>query len=914
MASPADTTVSSDWPIGGSIIEFNSSFKALTGHMPLRWQARLFDLMLSGRIPRVCDLPTGLGKTSVITIWLIALCQQALEGHVTLPRRLVYIVNRRTVVDQATALVEATRKRLLNPDAPSWAEHSDTLKTLDSALRVMYTGESPIAVSTLRGELADNEEWKDDPARAAIIVGTIDMIGSKLLFSGYGDSLRSRPRHAGLIGQDSLVIHDEAHLTPAFGELLRGVQKEQVSDYEFHPIRIMELSATQRQAITDGDVFQLEAEDRDDDIVAERLDAKKLMRLHEAGNGDRPLTAKLSDLALKHEQSSRKVVIYVRTPKLAQDVMKELRKQLGADSDNRTALLTGTIRGHERDKLVSENPVYRAMLDSEIDLDATVYLVSTSAGEVGIDIDADHMVCDLTALDSMIQRLGRVNRRGGADREANVDIVWQPSQEEPRRPSGFALALAATLKHLRSWSERSDGSVNVSPDSLRSLLESLSMDDREAAFTPKPPTVPVDDVLFDDWSMTSVPDVPGRPAVSSYLHGRTDDPPETYVAWRKEVSLFDRYGLDSDTGEDRLAREWFRTCRIRSNERVSGQTDQVWRFLGNLLRSLRRQQESADYCVVLLDRRLNAERTSLSDLLDRRDRQWLNYKTVVLPAEVGGLDQYGMLDHTISEVTPDVADSFEPGLERKRVLPDQPAAPRTGSWVERRRVTLKYSDDDSNPGDTEPVELILLMPNRRIATDEPEFSRIRQTLCEHTERIMSHMEDISVRLDLSHEITSALVTAAKWHDKGKDRAIWQSYARNESDDEPLAKSPSYRSPHVLVGYRHEFGSLLDAMRDPEVLAHSESDLILHLIASHHGRARPSFAPTAFDRTRVGNESANFETMRRFGMLQKRFGRWSLAWLEACLHCADVAASQSCESKDSHQPDADVIETTQPRLM
>ena len=911
MSEPVESILRTDEE---SRIDFGIAFNALTGHMPLRWQARLFDLMLSGKIPRVCDLPTGLGKTSVITIWLIALCQQALEGHVTLPRRLVYIVNRRTVVDQATALVEATRKRLLNPDAPSWAEHSDTLKTLDSALRVMYTGESPIAVSTLRGELADNEEWKDDPARAAIIVGTIDMIGSKLLFSGYGDSMRSRPRHAGLIGQDSLVIHDEAHLTPAFGELLRGVQKEQVSDYEFHPIRIMELSATQRQAITDGDVFQLEAEDRDDDIVAERLDAKKLMRLHEAGNGDRPLTAKLSDLALKHEQSSRKVVIYVRTPKLAQDVMKELRKQLGADSDNRTALLTGTIRGHERDKLVSENPVYRAMLDSEIDPDATVYLVSTSAGEVGIDIDADHMVCDLTALDSMIQRLGRVNRRGGADREANVDVVWQPSQAEPSRPSKFALALATTLKHLRSWSERSGGSVNVSPDSLRSLLESLSMDDREAAFTPKPPTVPVDDVLFDDWSMTSVPDMPGRPAVSPYLHGRTDDPPETYVAWRKEVSLFGRHDLDSQTAS-KHAGDWFSACRIRSNERVSGQTDQVWRFLGNLLRSRRRQQELVDYCVVLLDRRLNAERTSLSYLLDERDRQWLNYKTVVLPAEAGGLDRYGMLDHTISEATPDVVDSFESGLERKRVLPlpDQPVDPRTDNWVERRRVTLKYSDDDSNPDD-KAVELILLMPNRRIATDEPEFSRTRQTLCEHTELIMSHMEDIGVRLDLGSQITSALVAAAKWHDKGKDRAIWQSYARNEGDDEPLAKSPSYRSPHALVGYRHEFGSLLDAMQDPEVLAHSESDLILHLIASHHGRARPSFAPTAFDRTRVGNESANFETMRRFGRLQKRFGRWSLAWLEACLHCADVAASQPCGSTDSHQPALDVIETTQPRLL
>ena len=38
--------------------------------------------------------------------------------------------------------------------------------------------------------------------------------------------------------------------------------------------------------------------------------------------------------------------------------------------------------------------------------DTTHYLVATSAGEVGVDLDADHLVCDLSTLDSMIQRLG----------------------------------------------------------------------------------------------------------------------------------------------------------------------------------------------------------------------------------------------------------------------------------------------------------------------------------------------------------------------------------------------------------------------------------------------------------------------------------------------------------------------------
>lgn len=78
--------------------DINREFRALTGGFtPLKWQCRLFSLLKSGVLPRTCTLPTGVGKTSVISIWLIALA-----GGASLPRRLAYIVNRRTVVDQAS--------------------------------------------------------------------------------------------------------------------------------------------------------------------------------------------------------------------------------------------------------------------------------------------------------------------------------------------------------------------------------------------------------------------------------------------------------------------------------------------------------------------------------------------------------------------------------------------------------------------------------------------------------------------------------------------------------------------------------------------------------------------------------------------------------------------------------------------
>ena len=96
---------------------FVKAFEALMGFPPLRWQKRLFLRFVKNRIPNACSLPTGLGKTTVIPIWLIALAYQAESCAPALPRRLFYIVNRRTVVDQATEICNQIRQKLESSDS-----------------------------------------------------------------------------------------------------------------------------------------------------------------------------------------------------------------------------------------------------------------------------------------------------------------------------------------------------------------------------------------------------------------------------------------------------------------------------------------------------------------------------------------------------------------------------------------------------------------------------------------------------------------------------------------------------------------------------------------------------------------------------------------------------------------------------
>lgn len=96
---------------GSDVLSFGARFSAPTGHSPIRWQCRLFERLAANDLPETCDIPSGLGKTSVLPIWLLAVAQQAEASELRMPRRLVYVVNRRTVVDQATDIVEHMRSR-----------------------------------------------------------------------------------------------------------------------------------------------------------------------------------------------------------------------------------------------------------------------------------------------------------------------------------------------------------------------------------------------------------------------------------------------------------------------------------------------------------------------------------------------------------------------------------------------------------------------------------------------------------------------------------------------------------------------------------------------------------------------------------------------------------------------------------
>ena len=294
-------------------IDFSSCFKALTdlgeSETPFPWQQKLFDEYVQKRFRATCDIPTGLGKTSVIAVWLLALAYHARLGtHFDFPRRLVYVVNRRTVVDQATDEAEKMRKAL---------DNDPRLKYVAEALQAMGAVESkyPLAISTLRGQLADNAEWRQDPARPAVIVGTVDMIGSRLLFSGYGRGFKSRPLHAGFLGQDTLLVHDEAHLEPAFQELLEAIIEEQERCKDFMRLHVMAMTATTRSH-GDHEPPLFTEEDRAHIEVDRRIHAKKRIHFHPVDD-EKKIANEIVKYAQEYKASGKAILIYARKVKLS---------------------------------------------------------------------------------------------------------------------------------------------------------------------------------------------------------------------------------------------------------------------------------------------------------------------------------------------------------------------------------------------------------------------------------------------------------------------------------------------------------------------------------------------------------------------------------------------------------------------
>ncbi len=870
---------------------FARDFAALTDHFPFAWQQALFERMLARDLPSSCDLPTGTGKTSVIPIWVLALREHVRRGTArSFPRRLVYVVNRRTVVDQATNEAVVLRQALVSK--PELRAIADDLRRL-----AVVPDLSPIGISTLRGEFMDNAEWRIDPARASIIVGTVDMIGSRLLFSGYGCGFKTKPMHAGFLGQDVLLVHDEAHLEPAFQALIEKIVAVQGQGcWEAgRAIKVMALTATHRGRQAEFSLTQGDLQDRAS-VLGRRLHAAKLLKLHPLRG--QSLVDAVMQLAKARQGSDRSVLCYLRRVDDVEDLSSKLAKAVGADH---VEVLTGTMRGHERGKLI-RSPVFARFMrkppEGVVPIPGTAFLVCTSAGEVGIDISSDDLICDLTTFDSMAQRLGRVNRYG--DGSALVDVLHDeslgdagdedsaadedtpddedesgstPAARRGRSERQFEKRQALTLALIRSLPALPDNRLNACPVALRELPSALVQE----AFAPAPAIPHVSEILFDRWALTSIRHAfPGRPPVADWLHGiPTYEPPVVSVAWRREVDL-----LGPEVATDEFVREVLDDYPIKSFELLTDRVDRVLKHVAVMAR-----RTDGPVWVVGSDRKL--ERCLLSDLVEWKEER-LADATVVLSPTLGGLTPQGQLRgaaESTADISYDVADEWHGGLGPHRARGNN-LEPPSGM-----RLVQCFEFPESDEGDAEPAVFAWFVRPESADDDGSRTSAGAQLLSAHLSDAEAWAARFAASLELGDVEKTAVVGAARMHDLGKRREVWQRSIRNKNYPKEVLAKGRVR-PLELGNYRHELGSVLDIVRDKMRPDGDRSDLLLHIVAAHHGRARPCFPISEWNDAESPQlvAAAVDETPSRFVALQERFGRWGLAYLESIMRAADFIAS------------------------
>jgi CRISPR-associated endonuclease/helicase Cas3 len=142
--------------------------------------------------------------------------------------------------------------------------------------------------------------------------------------------------------------------------------------------------------------------------------------------------------------------------------------------------------------------------------------------------------------------------------------------------------------------------------------------------------------------------------------------------------------------------------------------------------------------------------------------------------------------------------------------------------------------------------------------------------------------------------------AAALHDCGKDRELWQTAMGAPQIGRPFAKTDGRRANgRALGGYRHEFGSLRDVENRLSAVPEDLRELARHLIAAHHGWARPTIPPLdPAEPPSLAAERSQAAALR-FARLQRQWGSWGLAWWESLLRAADWAASaRSSGPKDT----------------
>lgn len=567
--------------------DFTAFYKSVHGFEPFPWQIRLAERAASGQWPDALNLPTSSGKTAVLDVWLWAHSM----GIFGTPKRLYYVIDRRLLVDAVADYAQ------------------------DLLERSGIVGN----VVRLRGGMGAAEDtWMLNPGGLTVISTTLDQVGSRLLCRAYGSSRWTAPVHAGLVGNDALIVIDEAHLVEPFRQTLQRIARfrHKATEPTRLPWQVLTMTATPMGSAED--VLKLNEDDKTHPLLSRRLSASKPARM---------VNGQLSDLAREavrlRDDGAGVVGVVVNMVDTARAVHLELSRQ------GDCILIIGRARPIERDVLAQEI-MTRAGTGTRDKGRRALYVVATQTIEVGLDLDFDALVSELAPVSALRQRFGRLDRLGelGTSHASIVKVPaakWPYAKEQLDEAWSWLELRAVKVGKLPKVSDMGIAAQGETPAEpvLRSVV--LGLPDLALLFDP---ALEID--------------------ITPYLHGEKRST-EAFVAWRSaldklqpdewanEVEAAPPTGLELMPIPLHTLKRWLSGVESSASDLESTPEPEEFKVRAVPPQVLRWDGESAELVAV------SALRTS---------------DIVVLPASKGGCDRFGW--HPASKVV--VRDLFEEGL------------------------------------------------------------------------------------------------------------------------------------------------------------------------------------------------------------------------------------------------------------
>lgn len=532
-----------------SASDFSGFFHAIHGHDPFPWQQRLVNELAEGsepgqrppdRWPDVLDLPTGSGKTAALDAAIFHLALRADEpGKAAL--RIALVVDRRLVVDDAFSRAQKLAKALCDSLNKEMEECIIVTEVAHRLKKLAGQDGPPLIARRLRGGAPLEHDWARTPTQPTILCSTVDQVGSRLLFRGYGVSDRMKPIHAGLLGVNSLILLDEAHLSKPFRQTL-----DAVCNIGQAKIAFSLLSATPGK--TAEQPFNLCSEDRNHPILKSRLMARKSAALKKPLTHDdvkstagafveeaRAMAKRLQ----QHGVASVAVGVIVNRVALARDIFTGLRK----DSAVKTVLLIGRSRSVDRDEIVDALAPFHTGAEGRGQA-KPLFVVATQCLEVGVDLDLDGLVTQAASLDALRQRFGRLNRAGRPIAAEGAIFTLTEDIAKKADDPVYGDRIRCTWEALQIIADE-DGSVDFGVEALSEKLKDEGID--PDGLSAKQPDAPVlMPAYLHLWSQTW-PRPTADPEISLFLHGIERTTAGVSIVWRSDISAAD---LENQRNDD----------------------------------------------------------------------------------------------------------------------------------------------------------------------------------------------------------------------------------------------------------------------------------------------------------------------------------------------------------------------------